>query len=86
LPSATGIVWTIASGAVASGIGYAIWYAALPALTRTQAAIVQLSVPVIAAAGGIIFIGETLTWRLAISSILILAGLATAILARTEKA
>lgn len=80
-PHAAGIFWAVASGALASGIGYAIWYRALPQLSRTRAAAVQLSVPVIAAAGGILFIGETLTWRLAISSVLILGGLAMAIAA-----
>jgi drug/metabolite transporter (DMT)-like permease len=80
-----GPVWAVASGALASGIGYAIWYRALPHLTRTRAAAVQLSVPVIAAAGGILFIGETLTWRLAISSVLILGGLAMAIAASGKR-
>lgn len=84
-PQAMGLVWAIASGALASGIGYAIWYRALPELTRTRAAAVQLSVPVIAAAGGILFIGETLTWRLAISSVLILGGLAMAIAASGKR-
>ena len=85
-PSLTGVGWAIASGALASGIGYAIWYKALPHLTRTRAAAVQLSVPVIAAAGGILFIGEVLTLRLAISSVLILGGLAMAIAASGKPA
>jgi drug/metabolite transporter (DMT)-like permease len=84
-PQAAGIFWAIASGALASGIGYAIWYRALPHLTRTRAAAVQLSVPVIAAAGGILFIGEALTFRLAISSVLILGGLALAIAASGKR-
>lgn len=77
--------WAILSGALASGIGYAIWYAALPQLTRTRAGIVQLSVPAIAAIGGILLLGESPTWRLAISAALILGGVATAILAPARK-
>ena len=64
------------SGALASGIGYAIWYTALPALKATNAATVQLSVPVLAALGGIVFLGEPLTMRLVIASIAILGGIA----------
>ena len=75
-----GICYAIASGALASGIGYAIWYAALPALKATSAATVQLSVPVIAAAGGIIFLGEALSLRLVLASIAILGGIALVIL------
>ncbi len=63
------------SGAVASGIGYSIWYAALRGHTSSSAAIVQLSVPVIAAAGGLAFLGESLTVRLMIASVLILGGI-----------
>jgi drug/metabolite transporter (DMT)-like permease len=81
-PSPAGLGWAIASGALASGVGYAIWYSALPGLTRSRAAIVQLSVPAIAATGGILFIGEALTWRLAMASALILGGVAMAIAAR----
>jgi len=72
----------IASGAVASGIGYVIWYAALKGLTTTRAAVVQLSVPVLAAAGGVLFLSEALTDRLIISSIVILGGIALAIWGR----
>ncbi len=71
-----GIWYAVASGALASGIGYAIWYTALPALKATNAATVQLSVPVLAALGGIVFLGEPLTTRLAIASIAILGGIA----------
>jgi len=65
-----------ASGALASGIGYAIWYTALPSLKATNAATVQLSVPVIAALGGIVFLGETVTVRLVLASAMILGGIA----------
>jgi drug/metabolite transporter (DMT)-like permease len=75
----TGIAYAIASGALASAVGYAIWYSVLPALAATHAAIVQLSVPVIAAAGGILFLAESLTWRLVWASVAILGGIALVI-------
>jgi drug/metabolite transporter (DMT)-like permease len=71
-----GVVYAISSGALASGVGYAIWYAALRGLKATSAATVQLSVPVIAALGGIAFLGEPITSRLVISSVAILGGVA----------
>jgi drug/metabolite transporter (DMT)-like permease len=71
-----GLLYAIASGAVASGIGYAMWYTALPALKATTAATVQLSVPVIAALAGIVFLGEALTPRLVLASVAILGGIA----------
>jgi drug/metabolite transporter (DMT)-like permease len=67
---------------VTSGIGYAIWYAALPALKSTNAATVQLSVPVIAAIGGIALLSEPLTARLALSSVAILGGIALVLSAK----
>jgi drug/metabolite transporter (DMT)-like permease len=75
-----GIGYAMASGALASGLGYALWYAILPALKATSAATVQLSVPVIAAFGGILFLGEPITLRLALTSIAILGGIALVIL------
>jgi len=75
-----GIGYAVLSGALASGIGYAIWYTALPALKATHASIVQLSVPVIAALGGIAFLGEALTLRLTLASVAILGGIALVIL------
>ena len=74
-----GALYAIASGAIASGVGYAIWYTALPRLTATSAATVQLSVPVIAAAGGVLLLSEALTLRLALASIAILGGIAIVI-------
>lgn len=68
------------SGALASGLGYAIWYHALPALKATQAATVQLSVPVIAALGGVLLLGEAVTVQLALASCAILGGIALVIL------
>ena len=72
---ALGIAYAIASGAIASGVGYAIWYTALPLLKATTAATVQLSVPVIAAVGGILFLGEAFTLRLVLASAAILGGI-----------
>lgn len=75
-----GLLYAILSGALASGIGYAIWYAVLPALKATHAATVQLSVPVLAAAGGVAFLAEPFTLRLAFASVAILGGIALVIL------
>jgi drug/metabolite transporter (DMT)-like permease len=75
-----GFWYAVASGALASGIGYAIWYTALPALKATHAATLQLSVPVIAALGGILFLGESITLLLAFASAAILGGIALVIL------
>ncbi len=75
-----GVWYAISSGAIASGIGYAIWYTALPGLKATNAATVQLSVPVIAAFGGIVFLGEPISLRLAIATVTILGGIALVIL------
>jgi len=75
-----GFWYAISSGALASGIGYAIWYTAVPALKATSAATVQLSVPVIAALGGIVFLAEPITLRLTVTSVAILGGIALVIL------
>lgn len=77
-----GLLLAVLSGALASGVGYAIWYQALPALKATHAATVQLSVPVIAALGGALFLGEALTLPLLLSSCAILGGIALLILDR----
>lgn len=79
-PQREAVVYAILSGAIASGLGYAVWYAVLPALPRTRAAIIQLSVPVIAAAAAIPLLGETASLRLVVSAILILGGIAMATL------
>jgi drug/metabolite transporter (DMT)-like permease len=70
-----GITLAILSGAFASGIGYVIWYSAIPNLTATSAATVQLSVPVIAAFGGVMLLAEPVTPRLLIASMVILGGI-----------
>jgi drug/metabolite transporter (DMT)-like permease len=82
-----GVLYAVSSGALASGIGYAVWYTALPHLKATIAATVQLSVPVIAALGGILFLGEPLSVRLVMASIAILGGIALVVLqkARTSR-
>ena len=80
-----GVGFAVASGALASGMGYAIWYTALPALKATKAATVQLSVPVLAALGGVLFLGESITLRLALASIAILGGIALVILEKQER-
>lgn len=78
--STNGILYAVLSGAIASGIGYAVWYAALKFHTATRAAVLQLSVPVIAAVGGIIFLSESVSLRLSISAVLILGGIGAVIL------
>lgn len=75
-----GLAYAVVSGALASGLGYAIWYQALPALKATQAATVQLSVPVIAALGGVVFLGERLTLPMLLASAAILGGITLVIL------
>jgi drug/metabolite transporter (DMT)-like permease len=77
-----GVAYAVLSGALASGLGYAIWYQALPALKATHAATVQLSVPVLAALGGVVFLGEPLALRMVLASLAILGGIALVILER----
>ena len=79
---ADGWALSLCSGVLTSGLGYVIWYAALKGLTATRAAVVQLSVPVIAALGGVLLLGESLSLRLVIASCVILGGVALAILGR----
>ena len=71
-----GLLLAIASGALASGAGYAVWYAVISHLRVSQAAVVQLSVPVIAAVGGLLFAAEPITSRFVIASLLVLGGIA----------
>lgn len=80
-----GAALAIASGAIASGLGYVIWYAALRGLTATRAATVQLSVPVIAAFGGVLLLGEDVTARLLIASTATLGGVAIVLSQRARK-
>lgn len=80
--SRAGAVWALASGMVASGGGYVIWYAALRGLTAARAALVQLAVPVIAALGAVVFLSETVSLRLVTAACLILGGIALALTRR----
>jgi len=75
-----GVGYAVASGALASGVGYSIWYSVLPALRAASASTVQLSVPVITAVGGVLFLGEAVTLRLLLASAAILGGIALVIL------
>jgi drug/metabolite transporter (DMT)-like permease len=80
--TSTGFLLAVLSGAIASGIGYFVWYIALTTLSVTQAAAVQLLVPIIAAIGGVIFTSELISLRLIESTILVLGGILTVILGR----
>jgi len=76
----TGALYAVISGAITSGLGYILWYVALPALTATSAAVIQLSVPAIAALGGVVLLAEPLSSRLAMASTAIMGGIALTIL------
>jgi drug/metabolite transporter (DMT)-like permease len=80
--SPRGALLAAVSGGLTSGVGYAIWYAALPGLSPLVAGLAQLAVPVLAAAGGIVLLGERLTPRLVAAGALVLAGLALALAGR----
>ena len=82
--SPRGAVLAVISGAFTSGLGYVLWYMALKGLTATRAAIVQLSVPVIAAAGGVVFLAEDVSPRLILSSVMVLGGVALAVTVRSS--
>lgn len=75
-----GLWYAVLSGALASGVGYAVWYTALRGLTMTSAASVQLSVPVLAALAGVAFLHEPITLRLTLTSVAILGGIALVVL------
>ena len=79
-----GIWLAVISGAITSGLGYTIWYMALRGLSNVQASVVQLSVPVIAALGGILLLSEKLSLRLVLSSIIILSGILLVILGKSR--
>jgi drug/metabolite transporter (DMT)-like permease len=83
--STEGVFYAILSGAIASGIGYVVWYFALSGLLSSHAAIVQLCVPVIAAMGGVIFLAEQITPRLVIAAIMILGGITLTILGHARE-
>ena len=79
---ATGALLAVISGAVTSGLGYALWYAVLPRLETTVAALAQLTVPVIAVLGGLIFLSEPASLRLTLASAVILGGVAFGVLSQ----
>ena len=83
--SGQGIILAAISGGITSGMGYTIWYMALRGLSATQAAVVQLSVPVIAGFGGVVFVSEQISLRLILSAILTLGGILMVILGRVNK-
>lgn len=76
MPGAQGVALAVLAGAVTSGMGYALWYAILPRLDASLAAVAQLTVPVLAMAGGIVLLSEALTPRFALASVIVLAGVA----------
>ncbi len=80
-----GVLLAILSGGLASGIGYAIWYQALKKLSRTQAAVAQLSVPIIAAAGGVLFMSEAISVRLVVATVVVLGGIGLAVWGREKR-
>lgn len=83
--SAFGAFLAICSGGITSALGYALWYHVLPQMSSTKAAIVQLSVPVLAGIGGTLFLSEEWTFRFTLASILILGGIAISILAKNKR-
>ena len=83
--NASGLALAAASGALTSGMGYVIWYAVLPQLSALRAATVQLSVPLLAAIGGVVFLSEALTPRLTLASTAILGGIALVLVRRSHR-
>ena len=79
-----GVLYAVVSGAITSGLGYVLWYAALPAFSSTSASVVQLSVPAIATLGGALLLAEPIGARVAIASAAILGGIALAIVKRSR--
>jgi drug/metabolite transporter (DMT)-like permease len=80
-----GLLYAVLSGTLASGVGYILWYAALPGLSSAQAASVQLSVPVITALGGALLLNEAVTARLAGASLAVLGGISVVILGKRRR-
>jgi drug/metabolite transporter (DMT)-like permease len=85
MPDPMLVGYAILSGAVASGLGYAVWYAVLPHLSRVRAAVVQLTVPVIAAIGGMVLLAEPPSTRLIVSTVAILGGVALSVLGANRR-
>jgi drug/metabolite transporter (DMT)-like permease len=80
--SPTGVTLAIVSGAITSGLGYVAWYAVLPSLSATKAAVLQLTVPLIAAGGGVLLLGEQVSLRFALAAVMILGGVALTLVRR----
>jgi len=80
-----GLIYAVISGTVTSGLGYVIWYAALPCLKATSAATVQLSVPVLAATGGILFLHESITVRYVLASLAVLGGIFLVVIEKQQQ-
>ena len=78
--SGEGVLYALGSGVLASGAGYSLWYSVVKCISSQQAATMQLSVPVLAALGGVLLLGEPLTWRLGLTSLVVLGGVALALL------
>jgi drug/metabolite transporter (DMT)-like permease len=81
-----GLALAVASGALTSGLGYVVWYAALPGLSALRAATVQLSVPPLAALGGVLLLAESMSPRLVLASLAILGGVALVLASRARAA
>lgn len=82
LPPGAGVAYAVVVGVVTSALAFVVWYTVLPHLTATVAATIQLSVPVLAAVGGVLWLGESVTWRLAGCSLAILGGIGLVIMTR----
>jgi drug/metabolite transporter (DMT)-like permease len=80
-----GALLALASGALASGVGYVVWYAALRGLSAARAATVQLTAPAVAGIGGVIFLNENLSLRLLLSALLILGGVGLTLMGRESR-
>jgi drug/metabolite transporter (DMT)-like permease len=80
-----GVAYAVLSGAVASGLGYAVWYAALPGLRATSAGVLHLVVPVLATGGGVLLLGEAIPLRLALATVIILGGITLVFLGGKQK-
>jgi drug/metabolite transporter (DMT)-like permease len=81
-PTLQGITLAVLSGALTSGLGYALWYSLIPALGAGRAAVAQLSVPVIAIAGGAVFLAEWPDFRFAVAALIVLGGVALSLRAK----
>ena len=83
--SLSGFLLAVLSGSIASGLGYALWYTALPGMTAIQAAVVQVTVPPLASLGGVVLLSEPITFRIVVASIMILGGVVIAVASRDDR-